>query len=322
MLRWLAFSDIHLKHVNDPKRVGDVERLFTELIAVVKSRNVKLVAFLGDWYNSKAFLHAALCNYSLEKVEELSKLAELLFVVGNHDQIFVDKKESTLRPFSRFGHVFEEPGQFSHPDMTFSCLPFTRNVEEIRTFCAKPANVLLGHIELDGLRASKSWTMKSSIIREDLGQNHKLILTGHIHWPQTIGNVICIGSPLEHDFSDAGSNPRGFFIFDGVDLTEFYALSDYPKHFILDYPSPLPEGDNYVRVIGVPREDVQKVLHEASTKGIREISVIPKVEKVDSTPDRVHTIDTALREYVEKNADDSFEKGELVDLGISYLRTR
>jgi DNA repair exonuclease SbcCD nuclease subunit len=316
----LPISDLHLKKFADPRKGADLDEFFVKLLNTVVERNVEFVPFLGDWFNSKSYLHSSLCNLSHQYLAHLSELAFVIFIAGNHDQIRPDDPESTLRAFLPYGQVIETPRVWVEKELRFACLPFTRDVEVIRKFCSETeADVLLAHIELNGMRASGTWFLESPLEEKDLSPNRfKQILTGHAHWRQKIGNVLCIGSPYEMDFSDADSDERGLYVFHDTDISDFIPIKA-PRYFIVEYPNELPQGGHYVRYVNVPKDKIEEVLRKTEKKGLRECAIVPKVEETFKPDDKVYTLRAAVSEYVDKACPESLDRAELVDLGEHYL---
>jgi hypothetical protein len=324
-MKWLAFSDAHLKKFSDPRREKDQQHFFELLMEVVVVERIELVVFIGDWYNSKSYLHAALCNFSIDFLKQLSTRCDLIFVAGNHDFLYPDKTETTLEPFSQFGSLYAQPGVYKRGNITFDCLPYTRDVEKVRSFCGKSgSSILLAHIELDQMRASRNWLLKTEMKKSDLSLSSYVVgLTGHVHWRQQIDNLICIGSPYEMDFSDAGSLPRGLHVFEDCELSKFIPL-DLPRHFIITYSNsiPLPQGEHYIKIVDVPADEVDKVLRDCSTFDFREVVVIPEVGKTLEKDEKFFSINSAIDEYVERVCPDQLDKDELKEMGKRYLSVK
>jgi Calcineurin-like phosphoesterase len=320
MLRWMALSDLHLRRYNDPKRAQDLVDFFDFLFFTVNQYRVKCIVFGGDWYNSKAYLHASLCNLSYNALTTLSGSCRMIFVGGNHDMLYPDQAETTLRPFTAFGQVIETPMCVKVDNITFNCIPFFNYKNTLKEVHPE-ADVLVTHAELDGMRANASYLLKGTTKADDLlTGKESIVLTGHAHWPQKLGRVQCIGSPYEIDFSDAGSDPRGLWIFDDTELFKFVPTT-LPRHFIVDYKvtHKLPYGENYIRVINVPQDKVEEVLQLSNLCGARECSVTPLAVKTVAPDTEEYSFERSIDEFVEKSAPDNLDKSELRELGRKYL---
>jgi metallophosphoesterase superfamily enzyme len=79
--KWLLIGDVHAK-VED---LEDVGRLMSYIEEICLGNKVDRIVFLGDQHHHHGVMHVKVVKFWTDAIQRLSKLAEVVLMVGNHD---------------------------------------------------------------------------------------------------------------------------------------------------------------------------------------------------------------------------------------------
>jgi hypothetical protein len=94
-------------------------------------------------------------------------------------------------------------------------IPFGRVSGNLELPKYNKTNILFLHENIAGLKVGTNDYMLASPIKKELLSDWDFVFNGHIHKPQTMGNVINIGSPMIQDWSEADDKKRFIHYKDG-----------------------------------------------------------------------------------------------------------
>jgi calcineurin-like phosphoesterase family protein len=197
----LITSDLHFTD-----RVRDSYRwsIFDTLEDLADSDTVLLV--LGDITDNKDGHSAALVNRILEEFADLN-VREVHLLQGNHD--YVDGKQayfSFLEGTDYSQRVFWHSGPMYLFDGEVLLLPHTREPREDWEHLDLDGVKFIGcHQTFDGANAGPR-KLASSVGPKYFRSKHKyegLVVSGDIHLPQALGDVIYVGAPYPTSFGDS-----------------------------------------------------------------------------------------------------------------------
>lgn len=189
------------------------------------------IAFLGDWFESRANINIGTLEYSYRALKRLNSLGlPIRFCVGNHDLHRRSTREIySTNMFNEFANVTVVADPTVIDGMLF--LPYLFDDEYPALSAYSNIPVWMGHLEFKGFNI----TGYNMVL--DHGPDHGLffrqrhIFCGHFHKRQARDNVVYIGNCFPMDHGDAGDLARGMCIYDvGGDVVEFIDWDDCPRY--------------------------------------------------------------------------------------------
>jgi len=184
--------------------------------------NIKQVIHLGDILDRRKFgNYNTLFSFRTRFLDFFEKnKIKIDIIIGNHDTYY--KRTNTVNSVSeiaqgryKYINVFPSPKVVKHDKLKILYLPWINsdnNAESTKMIESKPADVIMGHLELNGFEMYAGHTMDKGG-DSSIYSDYETVMTGHYHHKSTRGNIHYLGSTYEitwHDFGD----DRGFHIFD------------------------------------------------------------------------------------------------------------
>ena len=192
------------------------------LIPLLKER-VKpgdIIIHLGDLFDNRNVIPINLLNYGMDVVEEISKIAPLHIIVGNHDCWSKSSDEiNTIRPFKWIPnvHIYDKTSKIEFNGLKLCLMPYIeKRLEQINLINSnKDCDYLFCHSDLNGCRmhlTSVGHRNSDKIDVEDF-KSFKRVYSGHIHIRQVNTNFEFIGSNFQMDRNDYGDQ-KGITVLD------------------------------------------------------------------------------------------------------------
>lgn len=215
------------------------QQYFSEfLIPLLKEKVEKgdIIIHLGDLFDNRDIIPIEVLNYGMNIVEEISKIAPLHIIVGNHDLWTRSHSEiNSIRPFKYIPNVFvyDKTKQINFNDMKLCLMPYIESKEEQVELIKENKNCdyLFCHSDLNGCRmhlTSVAHKNKNKIDIEEFN-NFKRVFSGHIHIRQISKNFEFIGSIFQMDRNDM-NDKKGITILDTNNgTTEFIENNTSPE---------------------------------------------------------------------------------------------
>jgi predicted phosphodiesterase len=187
----LVTSDWHIS--NNPRDAYRLKFLHEILPALVKKHKVRRILNLGDITEQKDEHPAELVNVVVDGLERLSRLAEIIYVMGNHDLL------QEGHPFFRFvRHLGVR--YITKPTLVgrYLFLPFTRRPEQAWAELPR-ADMIFTHVAFKGATTDSGYELDGidPTLLPDVP-----IISGDIHAQQTFDNITYVGAPYSVDFGD------------------------------------------------------------------------------------------------------------------------
>jgi calcineurin-like phosphoesterase family protein len=179
-----------------------------------------IIIHLGDLFDNRNVIPINLLNYGMDVVEEISKIAPLHIIVGNHDCWSKSSDEiNTIRPFKWIPnvHIYDKTSQIEFNDIKLCLMPYIeKRLEQINLINAnKDCDYLFCHSDLNGCRmhlTSVGHRNNDKIDVDDF-KSFKRVYSGHIHIRQINTNFEFIGSNFQMDRNDY-NDQKGITILD------------------------------------------------------------------------------------------------------------
>lgn len=237
------------------------------LIPLLKER-VKpgdIIIHLGDLFDNRNVIPINLLNYGMDVVEEISKIAPLHIIVGNHDCWSKSSDEiNTIRPFKWIPnvHIYDKTSKIEFNGLKLCLMPYIeKRLEQINLINSnKDCDYLFCHSDLNGCRmhlTSVGHRNSDKIDVEDF-KSFKGVYSGHIHLIQRNKNFTFVGSNFQMDRNDYGDQ-KGIFIVD---------TNDNSEEFIPNLVSP-----QFKKVRVVNEEDIELLEELKGSKDYIDISI-------------------------------------------------
>lgn len=214
-MKILCIGDAHFKdslsyadYISD-RRVSEKKEILDFIIK--QSKDCQHIVFLGDNFNSKN--NSSETNREFVEFLERFENKELYIISGNHckkgdGKTAIDFLAEVKKPN---WHIFTKPGSVSIEGartFKFDFLPYMLNselgVENYEMATKKVVkeldggDILFAHHTISGStwNGFKADELTTEIVlpREKLEKKYKLIVAGHIHAPQSMGNTLVTGS--------------------------------------------------------------------------------------------------------------------------------
>lgn len=208
----LVLGDLHMKenlsysqYISDG-RVAEKKEILDFIVK--QSEDCKHVVLLGDVFNSKN--NSSIVNRDATKFIERFEKKNVYIISGNHckrgdGSTALDfLKEIKNKPN---WHVFTKVDYVEVDGLKMSFLPYMLNSElEVETHeeaikqimkILNPADILFAHHSISGtmFNGGKVDLLKEVVLpREELEKKFKLVIAGHIHQAQQVGNTIISGN--------------------------------------------------------------------------------------------------------------------------------
>ncbi len=271
---------------------------------VIAEESIDFVYFLGDTFHFKRSIDMVVFNSVFLRIWHLSKFAKVRLLVGNHD-LSVNYDMNSLETFFPFAEVIDSPRVIEEGGVKFYCVPFTADQSLLKRWIVNSAKtrekerkkqlkakcekedfaVLFFHSDYSGLRLDENGhSFDSVIIKDDYSfDSYNFAIGGHIHKPMKItDNSFYLGSPIEHDSSEAGTQ-KCFAVIDSDKKSYKLIPTKYPKHIVIsdkeDYRKNKKNLDGYIKInipenVTTKQAEWFKKIEEKIRKKARSVSVI------------------------------------------------
>jgi DNA repair exonuclease SbcCD nuclease subunit len=206
------FSDLHVhKHRGLPIYEDIAVQFLYDFTEDCLNRGIQEVYFLGDWFEIKNKLFVPSYVRSTEALAYMvSKGLKLTFVIGNHDMVLLDNTEySIIKSFMPYGKVINDYEWIDNNNTRLHFLSYTNTVPDFNI--GKGKNILFGHLDVNGF-------MMDDIVckdgfNKDQFKQFDLVLSGHFHKHQVLGNIVYSGSPYQIRYSER-HDIKGYILLD------------------------------------------------------------------------------------------------------------
>lgn len=210
-------------------------------------RNPDFIVILGDTLDTHEVVNIQPHNIACSMIDGLRKIAPVYLIIGNHDLI-------NHKQYLTDQHIFNPLKQWDN--VTVVDKPIVENIKgEVFTFCPYVENGKFGYALEQTYSQEHFWDESLCIfahqefkgckmgakISEDGDEwevTYPMVVSGHIHSYQVLGNIYYPGSAIQHAFGES-HNKRVWLIDFGKYVSECKdntKLEDYVEKIDLDMP--------------------------------------------------------------------------------------
>lgn len=231
------FSDLHLGIKQDSIEWHNIALKWCDwFVYELKKRNIKDVAFLGDFFHTRNTISANTLHVASEVLNKLSDF-NLYFILGNHDLYYANSP--SVSPVNLFQgrdniKVFAKPDVVHFGNKSILMCGWGYDPKEFPN-----ADILFTHAEINMFRYNvAAENCQNGYTASALLEKFDLIYSGHFHWRQEKSwpgkRIVYVGNTFPMDHSDTYFTEKGFDILDLDTLTsEFVKNSISPKFYKL-----------------------------------------------------------------------------------------
>jgi DNA repair exonuclease SbcCD nuclease subunit len=196
-----------------------------------------IIVHLGDLFDNRNIVPINILNYGMDIVEEISRIAPLHIIVGNHDLWSKSASEiNSVRPFRYIPNVkiYSSTEILEYNNLKILMMPFfEKRIDQIKEIEKnKDCDYLFCHSDLNGCRTQLNPTRPFNRHILDINDftGYKKIYSGHIHIVQQIQNFTFVGSPYHLDRNDV-ENTKGIFVYDTKKQQDIFIPNDFSPEF-------------------------------------------------------------------------------------------
>lgn len=222
-MKSLIITDLHL---TDNPREDYRWNVFKFVEEELGNETYDQLLILGDLFDKKDKHKAELVNRLVDVLLGLIKnchVKEILILRGNHDYV-VDIEEPFLRFLGKYENItwINIPTVFTYDGRDWLFLPHSRNPETewaelLDVINSEKTEYIFMHQSVIGSRVSNYHEMKEGLDPHFFDGASAPVISGDIHVPQELGNVIYIGTQHPVSFGD-NYDPRMAMIDDDKEL--------------------------------------------------------------------------------------------------------
>lgn len=222
-----------------PLQLWRIEKLYDSLLKVYKNFNCQALWDLGDTTDDRTAIPLSVIDLLCDRLEAFDGKWNIK-LVGNHEQFLRDTKVHAGKMFRRFFHVVDTCESIRFGNVNILCVSYHDDVDAILKFIRfqpkTERTILLGHFQVAGCQMSSGMAVTG--VPRDMLKFAEIGLLGHIHKPQTIGNLHYIGSPFQQHWGEAGENKRVVILDindDGLSI-QSVPLEGFPRYRQVTFP--------------------------------------------------------------------------------------
>jgi DNA repair exonuclease SbcCD nuclease subunit len=326
MVEFLVFSDIQF-YTNTSKSFpvsNGNSSWFEEQLEITRSifkyaidNNIETVIFNGDLFEEKSRISTHMYNEVWNLFRGLSTKCDITFNTGNHD-LDSANRDSSLRPFTDVATVITFPTDIIMEDYLVRIVPYEMvNAKSLELNRTKA--ILFTHEMISGLGLSPTDLMTIKPLDRLLFKDWDLVFNGHMHKPQTLDNIVNIGSPMIQDWSEANDSKRFIHYKDGEVIS---IPINHPKFYEVDGIS-----DIIRKKIGANLRDFFRISinsESLSDPVFNQYNVSPRIVKTKKKELRLEgtiSIEEEIEKYVQIAKTD-LDKDKLVSIAKDLTKIR
>ena len=219
-------TDTHYGARKGSKHLHDYFELFYKNVFFpsLEEHKIDTVVHMGDIFDSRKAIDLQSLEWAKRVVFEPLKKYKVHLAIGNHDCYYkntnnVNSPQLLLKSYPNI-HTYSEPIEIKLDKLKVLFLPWinSENFNETKELIeSTDAKIAMGHLELNGFRATRGHLMETGM-DIDIFNKFEKVFSGHFHTRSNDGKIYYLGNPYEMFWNDV-NDPRGFTIFDTETLT-------------------------------------------------------------------------------------------------------
>jgi len=314
-MKFCALADLHLKLWSDiiydecgvPKKLNEILGVFNSTCLYAKNNGIKNVVIAGDVNHLKSIVHYK--SFVLFK-RIIDEYKDLIFYIvsGNHDESAKEDNTSAIELITGDNviNIVSEP--LIKENVTF--LPWGKNLHD-KLKKLKSNKCLISHFGINEAEFNSGISMRTGISLRDL-KKFDLVILGHYHLPQTVGNVWYVGSPIQLNKGEKMDEKRFLVVDTETLIVESIPTEGYRKYYefiiekdsddkeILNQAKLLTNQGNFVFVINknpelIIKDESLRIINNIEkdyqmrgiTAGMKVEDILYKYMKINNIPENI-----------------------------------
>ena len=327
-MRVAIITDTHYGARKGSKHLHDYFELFYKNIFFpsLEAEGIDTIIHMGDVFDSRKSIDYYSLEWAKRVVFEPMKKYKVHAITGNHDCYYKNTNEinSPELLLTNYDNIttYSSAKDIQLDGLDILLLPWISvdNYDEtLETLTKSPAKIAMGHLELNGFKATRGHTMEDGMDVNVFNKFDK-VFSGHFHTRSTDGKIFYLGNPYEMFWNDV-NDPRGFTLFD-TDTLEHTSINNPYKLFYNVYYEDTnhqlfntTEYENkivkvIVRKKSSPKE-FQKFIDKLYRAGVQDLKIVENfaiVENEDFDIDEDENTISILNRYIDE-AEIEFDRG-------------
>jgi DNA repair exonuclease SbcCD nuclease subunit len=240
-------TDTHFGARKGSKHLHDYFELFYKNIFFpsLEEHEIDTVVHMGDIFDSRKSMDYQSLDWANKVVFDPLKKYKVHAITGNHDCYYkntndINSPELLLTDYPNI-KTYSTAKEIKLGKLKVLLLPWinSENYSESKKIIEKTTSrVVMGHLELNGFRATRGHMMETGMDINIFDKFEK-VFSGHFHTRSENGKIFYLGNPYEMFWNDV-NDPRGFTIFDTETLTHTPIDNPYKLFYNIYY-----EDTNY-----------------------------------------------------------------------------
>ena len=314
-------TDTHYGARKGSKYLHDYFELFYKNVFFpsLEEHNIDTIVHMGDIFDSRKSIDYQSLEWAKRVVFEPLKKYKVYAITGNHDCYYKDTNEVNspellLKDYSNI-KTYSKAKELKLGTLMILLLPWinSENYEDTSNLIKKSkAKVVMGHLELNGFRATRGHMMETGMDVKVFDKFEK-VYSGHFHTRSEDGKIFYLGNPYEMFWNDV-NDPRGFTIFDTETITHTPINNPYKLFYNIYY-----EDTNYklfnateyvnkivkiiVRKKSKPK-DFEKFIDKLYSVGVQDLKIVENFvlpENDDFEIDEEENTLSILNRYIDES---------------------
>ena len=209
----------------------------------LEKEKITTVIDMGDTFDSRKGIDFSALTWA--KDHYFDRLRDMGItvhtIVGNHTAYYkntndINAIDLLLREYNNIP-IYAETTSIVVDGCNILLVPWINKENEERSVALikkSRASVCMGHLELNGFRATPGHMMEHGM-EWDIFKKFKKTFTGHYHCRSNQDNIYYLGNPYEMFWNDVNDENRGFHLFDTETLEHTPVNNPYRLHHIIYY---------------------------------------------------------------------------------------
>ena len=330
-------TDTHYGARKGSKHLHDYFEMFYRDIFFpsLEEHKIDTIIHMGDIFDSRKAIDLQRLEWSKKVVFEPLKKYKVHALIGNHDCYYkntnhVNSPELLLKDYSNI-KTYSKASEISLDKLKILLLPWinSENFEETENLIKKTkAKVAMGHLEVNGFKATRGHMMESGMDVKIFSKFEK-VYSGHFHTRSDDGQIFYLGNPYEMFWNDV-NDPRGFHLFDTKTLEHTPINNPYKLFYNIYYEDTnyklfnVTEYENKIVKVIVRKKskskDFEKFIDKLYSIGVQDLKIIENFDIHESEDFEIEEEENTLSilsRYIEESEielDKNIVKGIFKDL--------
>ena len=219
-MRVAIITDTHYGARKGSKHLHDYFELFYKNIFFpsLEAEGIDTIIHMGDVFDSRKSIDYYSLEWAKRVVFEPMKKYKVHAITGNHDCYYkntndINSPELLLTNYDNIT-TYSSAKDIKLDGLDILLLPWISvdNYDEtLETLTKSPAKIAMGHLELNGFKATRGHMMEDGMDVKVFDKFDK-VFSGHFHTRSTDGKIFYLGNPYEMFWNDVNDPKRIYII--------------------------------------------------------------------------------------------------------------